>query len=504
MRKIPGTMATQHPDNAFAPYWSKDGNPFIGAYQEMSEAVTCFDDLGTSEYMWDWEGKHADAAVIDRLFTQHYDYFSKHQLGRDKFLTFRIPNIWEEKGYNLMQAMTSILSGEDESRDLKFAQRPLFEVILPMTERPEQLIRIHKLFQKLAQFKNSDFTKREPDDDDYLELIPLVESVDSQLGAAALLKKYVALHKEHYGFEPAYIRPFLACSDSALSSGLLAGAIGNKVALARLYEFSKESGIPVFPIAGPGSLHFRGGLKPSAKSIDRFLQEMPGIRTVTVQSSFRYDHPKSEVKAGIAKLESGLAKTKPLTISAADQKTLIGIAERSAKLYKGTLDGLAEGMQPVFKSIPKRRDRRQHIGLLAYSRHMGGQELPRAITFTAGFYSIGVPPEFIGAGRTLKSLDTTEMEALKRVYPNIAADYEAAGRYLNRTNLADLAKESRAWQEVAEDVQLIESILGIKLGPQTKEERSHHELSAQLLANPAATDATDLITSMAVLRKSLG
>jgi phosphoenolpyruvate carboxylase len=403
-----------------------------------------------------------------------------------------------------MQAMTSILSGEDEARDLKLGQRPLFEVILPMTERPEQLMRIHKLFQKLAQFKNADFTKHEADDNDYLELIPLVESVESQLGAAALLEKYVALHKEHYGFEPAYIRPLLACSDSALSSGLLAGAIGNKVALARLYEFSEKSGIPVFPIAGPGSLNFRGGLKPTAASVDRFMQELPGVRTVTVQSSFRYDHPQSEVKSAIARLEDGLPKTEPLSISAPDQKTLIAIAERSAKMYKKTLDGVAAGMQPVFKGVPKRRDRRQHIGLLAYSRHMGGQELPRAITFTAGFYSVGVPPEFIGAGRTLKSLSKDELGTLRKVYPNLAADFEAAGRFLNRDNLDRFAAGSADWKEIAEDVAGVQELLGIELGPKTEDEREHVGLSSELAAAADDVDPGETIGRMAVLRKSLG
>src|SRR3954467_6796383 len=99
MRKIPATIASQHPDNASAPFWDNN-RPFISIYQEIQEAMACFQELGVTEYMWDWEGKHADAAVIDRLFTDFYDYFSKNQLGQDKFLTFRIPNIWEEKGYN--------------------------------------------------------------------------------------------------------------------------------------------------------------------------------------------------------------------------------------------------------------------------------------------------------------------------------------------------------------------------------------------------------------------
>lgn len=504
MRKIPATMATQHPDNAGAPYWSADGKPFISAYDEITEAVICFKDLDVTEYMWDWEGKHADAAVIDRLFSEYHDYFSLHQLGRDKFLTFRIPNIWEEKGYNLLQAMTVILSGEDFARDLKFDNRPLFEVILPMTERPEQLMRIHKLFQKLAQFKNTDFTKHEADNNDYLELIPLVESVESQLGVGELLTKYVELHEEHFGRRPEYIRPFLASSDSALTSGLLACIIGNKIALSRLYEFSDHSSIPVFPIFGCGSLLFRGGLAPQDNKIDRFLQEFPGMRTVSVQSSFRYDHPIEEVKAAIDRLETELPNTKPRMISSDKQQRLIAIATIAAGFYQDTLGGLINDMQPYFDAVPKRRDRRQHIGLLAYSRAMGEQKLPRAITFTSAFYSVGIPPEFIGFGRTLQQLSAEDLQLLKEEYPNITADFIAAGQYINRDNVAKLAAQNDAWKNVQTDIQAAEEILGVQFGPQTVDEEAHKAASMSLLDTNDTDKITELIVKMAGLRKSLG
>lgn len=503
MRKIPATMATQHPDNARAPYWDNTNQPFVSVHQEIKEAIACFKDLNVSEYMWDWEGKHADAAVIDRLFTDYYDYFSRQQLGRDKFLTFRIPNIWEEKGYNLLQAMTVILSSEDFARDLKFSGRPLFEVILPMTERANQLMHIHKQFERLANFKSKAFTVDVPDNQSYLELIPLVESVDSQLAAKELLTEYAALHRKHFGRPPAYIRPFLACSDSSLSSGLLAGLLGNKLALSRLYEFSEKTGIPVFPIAGPGSLPFRGGLSP--KSVDRFMAELPGVRTATVQSSFRYDHPKTVVKTAIEKLERDLPKTTPLEFSPAVQKRLTAVIGKSAGFYRRTLGAVAPDMQAIFKAVPKRRDRRQHIGLLAYSRSMGEQTLPRAITFTSAFYAVGIPPEFIGMGRTLRSLKPADLELLRGVYPNLANDLAAAGRYLNLENLAGLAKHNQAWLEIEEDVTAVRDLLGIRLGPKTAKEASHYRLASAILAmKDDKTILSDLITRMAELRKSLG
>lgn len=501
MRRIPPTIASQHPDNALYPYWDKTKQPFISAYREMEEAVSCFKDLGVSEYMWDWEGKHADAAVIDRLFSEYYDYFSRVQLGRDKFLTFRIPNIWEEKGYNLLQAMTVILSAEDFARDLKFQQRPLFEVILPMTERADQLDHMQKLFQKLAHFKSENFTADQLPNNDHLEMIPLVESAESQLSVDDLMTDFVTLHKQHFKRQPEYIRLFFACSDSSLTSGLLAGILANKLLVIRAYEFEKRRGIKIFPFAGPGSLRFRGGLSPY--TIDRFLEEYSGVRTVTVQSAFRYDNPLKDVKAAIARLEKELPETPVPSLSKTKQERLVALIRDSAQLYRSTIEEIAKDMQPYFKAVPKRRDRRQHIGLLAYARSMGEQTLPRAITFTAAFYSIGVPPEFIAFGRSLRNLNKDDLKLLMEVYPNIASDLKVAGAYLNRDNLIKLATRNRAWQQVQSDISSVEEILNINLLPETDDQRQHQRLSSQLLA-AESSDYGDLITKLAAYRKSLG
>lgn len=502
MRKIPATIASQHPDNAAAPFWDERERPFVSVYQEIKEAVTCFQDLGVSEYMWDWEGKHADAAVIDRLLSEYYDYFKTTQLGRDKFLTFRIPNIWEEKGYNLLQAMTVILSSEDLARDLELDNRPLFEVILPMTERADQLMHMQELFERLAKFKSEQFTVDQPANNSYLEMIPLVESVESQLGVADLLTEYVALHDKHFGRKPEYMRVFFACSDSAETSGQLAGIIANKLAVVRLYEFEARTGIKIFPFAGPGTLRFRGGLNP--KTVDRFLEEFSGVRTVTVQSAFRYDNPKDEVVEAIKKLERELPKTAKPTLDASVQQQLVGIAEQAAGFYQATIHAVAQDMQPVFKAFPKRRDRRQHIGLLAYSRSLGEQALPRAITFTGSFYSLGVPPEFIGLGRTLRQINAQDLAALKDFYQHLTSDIEAAGRFLNKANLTALAQRNAAWQAIADDVSATEEILGVEFGPQTDDERRHVELSSKLLQATDPTEITDLITQTGLLRKTVG
>ncbi len=502
-RKIPATMATQHPDNANTPFWDKAGHPFVGVHKEIPECVVCFEELQIDEFMWDWEGKHADAAVIDRLFTTYYDYFKKNKLGEDKFLTFRIPNIWEEKGYSLLQAMTVILTSEDFARDIHFSNRPLFEVILPMTENAEQLLHMHTLFQKLSKFKSKEFTAKLEPNTEYLEMIPLVESVESQLSIRPLLDSYVNLHKKHFGFNPKYIRPFLARSDPALMSGLLATVIANKIALSQIYEFSESVNIPVFPISGVGSLPFRGGLSPS--TIQNYLDEFPGMRTVSIQSSFRYDHSLNSVKRALKTLEEKLPATKPKILPQSIQDSLTHIALVSSENYQSTLNTIAIDLQTIFSSVPRRRDRRQHIGLLSYGRNIGAQKLPRAITFTSGFYTIGVPPEFIGIGRTLASISAKEKELLFSEYKTLKEDLVLAGHYLNKDNLATLAHRNSAWKKVQEDIQIAEKMLNLKFGPKTHQQKVHKNLSANaLLLQHNKQALTPIIEEMAKLRRSLG
>jgi phosphoenolpyruvate carboxylase len=136
---------------------------------------------------------------------------------------------------------------------------------------------------------------------------------------------------------------------------------------------------------------------------------------------------------------------------------------------------------------------------------MGQQKMPRAITFTAGFYSIGVPPEFIGMGRSLKQIGPDGVKVVQKYYHNILSDLQRAGHYLNSDNLSKLALSNPAWKQVQTDIAGAEAILGLKFGPQTKNELEHAKLSSDaLIIKDNREVLTDLIEKMAVLRRSLG
>src|SRR5574340_725287 len=151
-RKIPATMATQHPDHACRPIWHKEA--FIPAVEETRELFSAFDDLGIEEYKWDWEGKLVDESVLERLLAEYFDYFKKHPLGKEKFLTFRLPNPKVENEFRLGRALMGIASSAALAKQVGVHSPPLFEVILPMTESAQEMISVQEAFAEIAQLKH--------------------------------------------------------------------------------------------------------------------------------------------------------------------------------------------------------------------------------------------------------------------------------------------------------------------------------------------------------------
>src|SRR3989338_7947469 len=93
--KIPRTMSTQHPDNVHTPFFSQ--NAVLEGDDEIKEAFYSFSHLRCEEQLWDCEGKEVDTHVVKKLVTRYEPFFTNNRLGRDFFLTLRVPNPEIEK-----------------------------------------------------------------------------------------------------------------------------------------------------------------------------------------------------------------------------------------------------------------------------------------------------------------------------------------------------------------------------------------------------------------------
>ena len=229
-------------------------------------------------------------------------------------------------------------------------------------------------------------------------------------------------------------RVFLARSDPALNYGVVATELVLKVGLRRLHELEGRLGLPLFPIIGAGSVPFRGHLTPV--NVERVLIEYPSAHTFTVQSAFKYDYDKETVRDGIAQIRAH-GRGEPMTVALGPA---LEIVDKTTAEYQAQVQRLTDVIRAVSTHVPKRRERKMHVGLFGYGRTLGGVggvTLPRAIGFAASLYSIGVPPELLG----LASLTEADLAFVREVYPSLDADLRAALRFANEGHVKELLGE---------------------------------------------------------------
>lgn len=494
-RKIPSVMFSQHPDHASKPYWHK--RELIKTHDELKECYLMFSGLDGDEVMWDWEGKFVDEAVIERLLGKYTKFFKKKVIGKDVFLTFRVPNPRVESGYRLGRAFMVILSGQDLATSIGFSSSPLFEVILPMTESAEEIIKVQQNYVNIAAAVNDSFGNGETAKN--IEVIPIFESVDTILKSGQIVRQYAQNYQQGFKRKLVYLRPFCARSDPALNSGIVPTTLAIKWALSEYAKFSKGTGIPTYPIIAPGALPFRGGLTP--KTAENFIKEFAGIRTLVIQSSFRYDYPLKDVKAAIKKIQEQISNSKTKILPVDYLSKIEEVIPYFEKPYQETIEKLAPFITKVAEFLPQRRERIQHIGLFGYSRQVGKTKLPRAIGFTASCYSLGIPPELLGTGRGLKKIrEQGKLKFVEELYQQLKPALKFAGRHFR--------KESLTWlglPELEEDIKGVEEYLGEKLGPKTAEEIKHAKLVQKIISKlEKGQNPEKEITQAAILRHSLG
>ncbi|RJS73541.1 MAG: phosphoenolpyruvate carboxylase [Candidatus Syntrophoarchaeum sp. WYZ-LMO15] len=425
MRKIPRCMSTQHPDNVNLPFFAE--NAVLGGENEIQEAYYAFSHLGCDEQMWDCEGKEVDNFVVKKLLTRHEPFFREKILGRDVFITLRVPNPTVEKAEAkiLLETLESIPRSFDAAK-LFYGEEipPVFEVILPMTTSTRCIDRIYRYYRDFVvgkqnkPFKEGDITISEWIGEfkpEKINVIPLFEDISHMLEAHTMVKEYLE------GKDLEYQRVFLARSDPAMNYGLVSALLLNKIALQRLQSLTDETGAEIYPIVGVGSSPFRGNLRP--ERVDRVAQEYPSVHTFTIQSAFKYDNPPEKVRKAVEKLKER-KKASPKEI---DEERSLELIEKYSREYQRQIIELAPLINQIARYVPSRRKRRLHIGLFGYPRDMMGVRLPRAITFTAALYSIGLPPEILG----LNALDEDDIQYLREVYVNFDDDLRDALRYFN-------------------------------------------------------------------------
>ncbi len=487
---IPKCMSTQHPDNASLPDFSSDPVTLSGK-DEVHEAFYAFSELMCDEQMWDIEGKEASRSVVRELLEENPEYFKENILGKDLRLTIRVPNPNYEKVEQ--KAILEILENIPRSYDTAQAfyeseKAPIFEVIMPMTTSSKDLERVYHYYKEHVSGKG----KHRPFDasveewvgeikPDHVNVIPLIEEKEKMLKSHNIVGDFLENKDLNYQ------RVFLARSDPALNYGLIPAVLINKLALKKLSDLNERIDTEIYPIIGTGSSPFRGNLKPGR--IKNSLEEYKSVHTFTIQSAFKYDNPKKDIKEAIKKIKEN-QKGKPLINN---EKRCLRLIEKVSNEYRKNIVKLADPINEISHLVPSRRSRKLHIGLFGYSRKIQQEnsdeiKLPRAIKFTASLYSLGIPPEIIG----IRTLNDREMDYLmEKAYNKISTDLKDSLRYFNEEAL-------NKYPFLEEDIKKAKEYLDFNVN------ENHKKITTEILNENNDELKKSKIIEAAKIRKFLG
>lgn len=486
-------MSTQHPDNANPPFFAS--TPQISGEEEVHEAFHVYATLGCEEQMWDHEGKEVDAHVVTKLLAQHGAYFRKKKLGKNVFLTLRVPNPVRERASakGLLEILESIPRSFDVARQFYREDdiNPIFEVILPMTTNSMELSRIWHYYRDFVAGKSDrpvipgdipfkewigDFSPKT------INVIPLIEDKPSLIDADRIVEEFLR------GKDAPYQRVFLARSDPAMTYGSASAVLLIKLALHKLHKLETTMGIPIYPIVGLGSAPFRGNFKPT--NVKSRLKGYPSVQTFTVQSAFKFDYPEEMVKKAIQAIKKAPRRAPhPLE----DEAPIVELIEKISNTYSGQVEKLNRLINDMARFVPARRKRKLHTGLFGYTRAVAGKRLPRAISFCASLYSLGLPPELLG----LANLKSSDIKLMLEFYPNFISDMEESLVYFDPQCLSILPPR------VADQIR--QTLRVLKIDP--KPDQIHQSLvraMRSLLIKKDFQNLPELITQAARERRFLG
>lgn len=496
--KIPKTMVTQHPDSA------TKYTPIQDEAEEGLESLTSVEDggLGSDEYMVDYEGKmtpyHQVAQVVMGII-QNTDLVP----GEEVFITPRIPSASEETVFRQLMTLMSIMEANHQASQYQ-DNLPVFEVIHPMTKDANELLEVKKRFKFVSKLSKEEFNI--PEDFNFY-LIPLIEEVPELMSIGEILSEYVDGCEKELDEKPERLRVMLGRSDPALSYGNLPAVFSAKIAISECNRLSEEIGVDVAPIYGAGALPFRGHIMPD--NIDSVIEEFAGAKTITIQSGVRYDIGYDETRKLIKKLREDLSKQKPLSYSEQEVDEIKNYIGVFTKHYLRTFYQIIDTVKSISDLMPSQRDRLARKGPVGYARDVPMPkdiaklvsddelkrelvdiqldrlpELPRAITYTATLYTIGLPPEFIGTGRGLQDVkrrfgDDALDRVLTEYYPSLENDLQFAGRFVN-LNFAQDFLPDQAVREVDEDIKILMDYVDFELGPKNDRDEVYMDIMESL------------------------
>jgi len=427
--KAPRLMCTQHPDSTVR----------VGVEGEVFETIQSFMVYGCDEVMVDYEGKLTPYTQPASIVVEA----SRHglALGEGLYVTPRVSNPELEGFDRLLLSLEAAVSANYHSYRLLGTQAVRW-VVLPMVESRDTIMLVQRLLSRKVEVLREELGV----DCEPIQLVPLIEDT----GGFRLAADYVQAVAGALDVET--LRVFLGKSDAAVRSGHIASALALVYAMSRVKSLEGKLGRRVEVIIGMGSPPFRGGIN-NPRLVGYEVRQYGGYSTATIQSAIRYDVPFEEYQRVSSLILEGVG-SKPARVDS----SVLELVERAEIAYRSLVERYLEKVVSLARQIPQTRDR---IVWEAYGRQLvvGGRtyRVPRAIVYTATWYTLGLPPAMLDADFIIHLYERGELDTLLEHMPFLVEEWRYESQFYNPKVVA-----KRLGESLAERVNKALDILGVK------------------------------------------
>ncbi|MEM1903091.1 MAG: phosphoenolpyruvate carboxylase [Pyrobaculum sp.] len=393
---IPKLMCTQHPDSTVK----------VTAGEEVEEALVGYIAYGCDEVMVDYEGKLTPYAQPKEIVMKAPK--AGVPLGESFYITVRLPNPKLEEFDRAMLSLEAAITANYFSKKY-FDKQAVRWVVLPMVEDIDTVLLVRRMLKRRYEVYKSETGVDIGD----VEVIPLLEDAFVQLKVKEILGE---VFRDLDGGE---VRVFFGKSDSAVKHGHLASSLSLVYALSNIPRLEEELGLKIRPIIGMGSPPFRGGIN-NPKLSRLVAEQYAGYYTATIQSAVRYDVSIDEYY----KVKDSILDLCCIKKAASHEDAIMLITEASS-MYRSIVYKHVDVVTEMARFVPSTRDR---VSWREYGRVLGQGErvvnMPRAIVYTATWYSLGVPPTLLDAPYLLKLVRGDRLEIVKKTLPSYFKELE--------------------------------------------------------------------------------
>ncbi len=431
---------------------------------------------------------------FDRKFTPYHQILeiSKKLLkkdikvGQDVFITPWIPSSYNEGPFRQLATLLSIMDTNAKLfKDIK--KLAISNLLISMIHSEKLFLDARRRIFEILQISNEEFGI-ENRQEEFL-LIPVFQDIQDVFNATHIMENLI-MGSEREGIYLNKMRIAFNLAEIAIKSSFVPAYLATKIALKNVKAFQEDSDYHFSIMLMGGSLPYRGNL--SSDNMDYLKQSLPNVETYIMPATFIYNNTADKAAETISLILDSEPSEEVEYFELDEVIEMKKISLIFEYHYRKDLYDAFKDTLKLSEYVPTLRSRYLHLKertypvtgrYKEYSNIFSEDYLQNYIkeiqaldeydirinstVFATTMYTIGLPPEILGAGKAFRCLrkymgEEGLSKLLKEYFPGIISYYNKILEFSHPEISRDLVSE-KLITEFEQSLDELSKLPGIKM-----------------------------------------